>query len=181
MEFVFLLLVIFCLILLLWVLSEMAFHLFVPIERWPAAPFVPTAGRHYKTIIDALELSPGQTLIDLGCGHAGLLVAAAKRGISGLGYERSWGPFLLAKINVFVRRSPVKIIKGDLFAADLASADAVFCYLLPSVLADLEQKFSQELPSGSQVVTFAWPLPSREPTQVIEATRIGEKIYLYRY
>jgi len=169
-------------VFLLWFLWQMVYRLVVPIEKWPRVPFVPTDAGNYEAIITALNLTAGNQLCDLGCGHAGLLVYSAKKyGINGVGYEISFWPRLMARFNAWFRRVPVKIKPADLFVADLSQADAVYCYLLPWLLEKLEPKIAKEMKPGSRVVTYAFPLPIRTPDNILPTSHKGVNIFVYHF
>ena len=81
-------------------------------------------------------------------------------------------------------KADVKIFRKNFFQADLSKADVVFCYLFPEVMAKLEPKFTQELKSGSRVVSYAFKLPTKVADKVVitndDNTELG-KIYVYEY
>ena len=51
------------------------------------APFLPTLKKQIDEALDLLDLKPGETMLELGCGDGRILLAATQRGLSVVGYE----------------------------------------------------------------------------------------------
>src|SRR5215813_12979466 len=77
------------------------------------APFLPTLQPQITAALDLLDLKPGQTMLELGCGDGRVLIAAAERGIVAVGYELN--PLLAAVAWLRTRRygKQVKVLCGD--------------------------------------------------------------------
>lgn len=148
-------------------------------------PFISTNKKDFKEILKAVELKPGETIYDLGCGKAHLLIYAAKKfKAKGIGYELTLWPYLWGKIKIRLSKADVEVRMKDFFAADLSQADVVFCYLFPSIMKKLEPKFESELKPGARVVSYSFKLPTRVPDREVvtndDNTELG-KIYVYQY
>ncbi|MEK7167640.1 MAG: 50S ribosomal protein L11 methyltransferase [Patescibacteria group bacterium] len=147
-------------------------------------PFISTSARLHGMILKTADIKPGETVYDLGCGKASLLIKAAKQGALGRGYEISLWPYVWAKFNVWISRVPVKIHLKNFFKEDLSKADVVFCYLFPEVMVKLEDKFVKEMKPGSRLVSHAFKLPNLEPAEVIRTNEDNPelgKIMVYRF
>lgn len=132
-------------------------------------PFVSTSSKDFDKILQAAGLKTGETIYDLGCGKATLLIKAAKKyGAKGIGYELSLWPWLWSQFNIFISRADVKVYMKNFFSADLSQADVVFCYLFPEVMAKLEPKFKKEMKPGSRVVSYSFKLPEVVPDEIVE-------------
>src|SRR5665213_1201424 len=94
------------------------------------APYLPTLNAQRQTALELLDLKPGQTLYDLGCGDGRMLRAAAKVGLNAVGYEMSPILVLIARIINWPYRKQVKVIMGNYWAADISRADGIFVFLL---------------------------------------------------
>ncbi|HKJ26048.1 MAG TPA: class I SAM-dependent methyltransferase [Anaerolineales bacterium] len=126
---------------------------------WPnfrGAPWVPTSFRLVRKMLDLAEVGPTDIVYDLGCGDGRTLVMAAKRyGAKAVGIEIDplryvWCQFLITVLGL---RKQVKILFGDFFKHDLSEATVITCYLLQDTNQKLEQKFRQELTSGTRLVS----------------------------
>lgn len=77
------------------------------------------AGRSYKTVVmDRLDLGPGRTVVDLGCGAGADLAEMAASGAEVIGVDHD--PAMLAA----AAGSPARLVLGDLHALPLPGASA---------------------------------------------------------
>ncbi len=138
------------------------------------APYVPILKKEVDPILEALELKPGQTLIDLGCGDGRLLKAAAKRGIKGVGYEINPWLFIAAKINCW-SQPKITIRFGNFWRVQLPEADAIFVFLIEHYMGKLEQFLAKQLKRPTRVVSYIYKLPTRH------AQSEGRNFFVYRF
>ena len=139
------------------------------------APYLPTLKPQIKAALGLADLKPGQTLLELGCGDGRVLLAAARQGINGVGYELN--PLLagLAWLRTRRYRRQVKIIWGNFWSINWPPADAIFVFLLPRYMPKLDKKIMQSSQKPVKLVSFAFKIPSRPP-----AAQMGG-VYLYIY
>ncbi|MEK7535209.1 MAG: methyltransferase domain-containing protein [Patescibacteria group bacterium] len=133
------------------------------------------------------ELSPGRTIIDLGCGNArSLILAAAEFGAKGIGIDRSVYSYWSSKVNVWIHGQArnVTIVQGDFHKLEekLATSDVVYLYLLNETLAQIEPWLFQHIGTKTVVVSLAFSFPNHQPTKTCETMNLGRKtkIRLYR-
>ena len=140
------------------------------------APYVPTLKQQQADALDLLELNPGQNLLELGCGDGRMLLAAAKRGIGGVGYELN--PFLvvIAYCVTWKYRKIVKIRFGNFWQANWPPTEGIYVFLHTRFMAKLDKKVIQQY-SGCNVklVSYAFAIPGRQPVKTKDA------LYLYEY
>jgi hypothetical protein len=67
----------------------------------------------------------------------------------------------------------------NLLKTNLNKADAIFCYLRPSLMKKLESKFKCELKRGARVIVHSFPLPNLEPKKVVKIQK--HTLYLYQF
>ncbi len=147
-------------------------------------PFVSLPKKDWKRMCLSAEVREGQTVFDLGCGKANLLITAVKDfKAKGVGYEISLWPYFLARIRNWYYKTNLDLRLSNFLKADLSSSDVIFCYLFPYVMGDLEKKFEKELKSGTKVVCYAFKLPNRIPDKIIDSdvSNGSGKIYIYIY
>jgi len=145
-------------------------------------PFASTPERNIEKALNLLELKPGDTLYDLGCGDGRALLAAERRGAKAIGYEISPWPYLKAQYNLFKAKSKAKIFLKNFYQVNISDADAVFCFLLNRVMDRVEKKLSSELKPGTKVVSYGFPFTTRKPSSTIDTNPENpnaSKIYLY--
>ncbi len=146
------------------------------------ALYVSTARRRVKAFLDAVDLQPGQRLVDLGCGDGRVLRAACRRcPVRAEGYELNPLAFLKARL-LCLGRSRVRVRLKNFWNVDLSSADVVFCYLFPDVMNRLARKIQRELKPGAMVVSCNFPLPGLAPAHILRPgnSLTNDPIYVYR-
>lgn len=142
------------------------------------APYLPTLKKQTNTALDLLNLQPGQTLLELGCGDGRVARAAAQRGITVVGYELNPLLVLVAKLNTLRYRKLVRIKLGNFWQAKWPPTDAIFVFLLDKYMEKLDKKIVQkraEQTMSITLVSFNFEIPNRKPhTQ-------KHNLFLYKY
>lgn len=95
-----------------------------------------------ETLLDQMELRDSDVLADLGCGDGRIVIAAAKRGIRGIGVEIDPIRASVARQNVQAAglNHLISIETGDALAFDPKRATAATTFLYPPLLAKLSPK-----------------------------------------
>jgi len=147
-----------------------------------AAPWVPVLQKDVSRLLKIAKLQPGQTIYDLGCGDARVLIQAAKEyGTLGVGYEIALLPYLIAQLKISLAgvRSKVKVYYKNFWHQSIQPADVVYCYLMPNSLEKLKSKFQTELAPQAKIVSYAFRLHWLTPTVIDRPTDKFIPIYLY--
>lgn len=102
-------------------------------------------------LLDKMQLRTGDVLAELGCGDGRILIAAAKRGIRGIGVELDPARAQVARENV--QRSGlselITVETGDVLEFDLSRATVATTYLYPPLLAKLSPRLKSLRVVGS--------------------------------
>lgn len=140
------------------------------------APYLPTLSKQMQTSLDLLDLRPGQTMLELGCGDGRVLIAAAERGWHVVGYEIN--PILAALSWARTRRygGRVHIVWGNFWTRTWPVTDGIFGFILPRYMPKLDKKVMQETRKPVKVVSFAFAIADKKPA--IE--KDGVFLYIYR-
>lgn len=138
------------------------------------APYLPTLQTQRQIALDMLNLKPGQTLYDLGCGDGRMLRSAAQAGLNAVGYELSPILYVIALIVNFRYRKQVKVILGNYWSADWHEADGIFVFLMDRYMGRFDKKV-KALNKPIKVASYTFQVPNKKPAQVKEA------VYLYLY
>jgi len=159
------------------------FYIFLAVGMFrTGTPFIPRPIRYQDKILALMELKKGQKLFDLGCGDATFLITAEKKyGIEAIGFELSLAAMIISRLNVFFKKSKAKIYYQDFFKADISQADVIFCYLFPSVMNRLSEKFKKELKPGAKIYSLAFAMsdwPGAKMIYLDEEKKKG-KFYIY--
>lgn len=140
------------------------------------APYVPTLKPQTDAALDLLDLKPGQTLLELGCGDGRVAKRAAARGLRVVGYELNPILVVLARINTFRYRQNVRIVWQNFWQASWPSADGIYVFLLDKYMNKLDKKVIQEYKGRHiKLASYTFQVPRKKPV----ATASG--IYLYSY
>lgn len=139
------------------------------------APYLPTKRAQAQAALDLLDLQPGQTFYELGCGDGRVLKQAAQRELNAVGYELNPLLVILARLYTWRYRKRVRIIWGNFWSADLSRADGVFVFLLDRFMARLDRKLQREVNSPVKLASFAFKIPHKKPLK----SQTG--IFLYQY
>jgi SAM-dependent methyltransferase len=148
------------------------------------APYLPTLTKQVTAALDLVDLQPGQTLLELGCGDGKVLIAAAERGWNVVGYELN--PILAAIAWLRTRRygKRVRVVCGDFWTRQWPPAEAIFVFLLDSFMPKLDTKIAQSYVKSTHIVragkplrlvSFAFQIPGKQ------AVMQRDGLFLYEY
>ena len=128
----------------------------MPAFAWDdgTVPYVNTPMEVVERMLILGEVKAGDRVIDLGSGDGRIVIAAAKRGASGLGVDLDPGLVQLATQNAakagVADRARFEV--RDIFDTDLSGATVVTMYLLPEFNAKLLPRFLKLKP-GTRIVS----------------------------
>jgi SAM-dependent methyltransferase len=130
------------------------------------APYLPTLKKSGNDALDLLELKPGQTFVDLGCGDGRMLALAASRGLNAVGYELNPLLALFAWLRTRRYGRRVKVRWGDFWRADLSGADGVFVFLIGHFMERLDEMARQQAAQRTiRLVSNSFKIPGKKPAR----------------
>jgi len=150
----------------------------------PDVIWIPSEDAVVSAMLTMAKVTRTDVVYDLGCGDGRILIAAATRfGARGVGVEID--PELVKKARAAVTKAgvadKVTIIEGDIFdpAIKIGEATVVTLFLLESLNTRLrETRFQQELKPGTRIVSNAFTMGSRWPSE--KSQTVGNStIYLW--
>jgi SAM-dependent methyltransferase len=152
-------------------------------------PYVPMPKAIIPELIKCLKIESGSKVYDLGCGDARVLIACLKLfpGANYTGIERDLMPFFLAKIKLFFNgySRKIKLYRKNFFNCDLSVSNRIFIYLYPGLIKKLIPKLEKELMPGTRLVSCEFPLPGKEPTEIIDLSKnknfLIKKLFIYTF
>lgn len=128
------------------------------------APYLPTLSKPANDALDLLDLKPGQTFVDLGCGDGRMLALAASRGLNAVGYELNPLLALFAWLRTRRYGRQVKVRCGDFWRADLSSADGVFVFLIGHFMPRLDKMLKRQAANRQiKLVSNSFEVPGKRP------------------
>lgn len=127
------------------------------------APWLPLRRRDIPDGFALVDINSNDTVIDLGSGDGRLLVEAAKRGATVIGYELN--PFLvwwsLHRLKPYSLQSTV--YRKNLLDADLSQATVIYIFGITSIMPHIAKKLTAECRPGTKIISFAFELPGWKP------------------
>ena len=146
------------------------------------APWVPSRDGSATRALALAQFIPGERFLDLGSGDGRVVLEAAQtHHCSATGIERNGILYALATARARLSHSTARFFHGDLFAADLSSADIVYIYGLPNPLnGPLKVKLERELPARARVVSRAYQINAWPLCGVSFGLTPQDTLYLYR-
>ena len=138
-------------------------------------PYLPTLNKQVIAALDLVDLQPGETLLELGCGDGKVLIAAAQRGLQVVGYELNPLLAFLSWLRTRRYRRQAKVIWGNFWTRPWPEADGIFVFLLPRLTSKLHTKLMRYPYRPIKLVSFAFVIKAKQPA----AERAG--VYLYEY
>lgn len=161
----------------------LAVYIFI-ILVYTKVPFVKTPRKSIDMILNNIKISPKDTVYDIGCGDASMLIAIEKKfGARTIGYEISPWAYLRGRINIFLNKTNTKIYYKNFYKEDLSQANVVFCFLIVSVMDKVGQQLKKQLKPGAKVISYGFHIPNWQPVEVINTGQNNpksSKIYIYR-
>ena len=154
-----------------------AFSLLAPQGTGTTARFEPTVGQPGKDVVwvptspalvekmlDLAKVTPQDVVMDLGSGDGRNIIAAAKRGARGVGFE--FNPDMVELSRRLAQEAGVAdkatFVQGDMYEADISKASVMALFLLPTNLEKLKDKLFNLRP-GSRIVMNTFTVEGWEP------------------
>jgi predicted RNA methylase len=153
------------------------------------APFVPSPVQVIQHMLKMADLRAGEILFDLGAGDGRTVIMAAKSfGARAVGVElrEDLAKKALSTIHEKGLEDRVTIVNGDMFGANLTSADVVFLYLTTSANEKIRPKLERDLRKGVRVISHDYEIVGWKAAKVenyCENPKLGypsHTIYLYQ-
>ncbi len=136
-----------------------------------------------REILDRIDIEQIQSIIDLGCGDARVLIEASilRPDIKCTGIEKAIFPYLLARFKTR-RYKNTQIILGDIKKYNFTKYNIVFVYLLPDLLNEIEPSIQNTLDNGNKLVSVQYRPDNLKPKSKYNLTnksKFADEWYLY--
>ena len=138
-------------------------------------PFITTPPEVVERMLEMAGTRPEDLVIDLGSGDGRIVIAAAQRyGARGLGIELDGVLVVTSQQRARAAgvADKVTFVQGDVLTADISKATVVTAYLLPSLMAQLQMRFLEELAPGTRIVSHAFGITGWAPDRS-ETVKLG--------
>jgi SAM-dependent methyltransferase len=149
----------------------------------PDVVYVPTPQEVVDRMLELVAVKKGDVVYDLGCGDGRIVVTAAKKyGCKATGFDVD--PERIKESQANVKQNGVgdlvQIKQEDIFTLDLADANVITLYLLPSLNVKLIPQL-EKLKPGSRIVSHDFDMRGVKPKKVehMDAGGRSHTIYLW--
>jgi len=148
------------------------------------APYVPSPQEVIDRMLELAQARQGDTVIDVGCGDGRILITAVQKfKARAVGIEID--PKIAAQASDTILKlglqNKARVVRADVFDADLSQADVVTLYLTTSFNEKLRPKFEQSLKPGTRVVSHDYGIRGWNPVEVEEVFVHGRRHRIFLY
>jgi methylase of polypeptide subunit release factors len=142
--------------------------------------YVETPHEVVELMMEIAGIGPGDYVIDLGTGDGRIVIAAAKRGATGLGIDLDPARILEAKVNAKQEGVSDKLtfIEQDLFETDLSGATVITLYLNSEVNLRLRPALLKLKP-GTRIVSHNFDMGDWKPDRYQQFIRNSNGNFLF--
>jgi hypothetical protein len=149
------------------------------------AVFMPTPIEIVEEMLALAEVSPSDTVYDLGCGDGRMVIsAAARHGAHGVGVDLD--PDRVAEAKASARAAGVDhlvtFLQQNVMEVDISSASVVLLFLSPQANLMLRPRLNQELPYHARIVSRSHDMGDWAPlkTKLVACDGALSRIHLWR-
>ena len=172
--------------LILFLLVVVTFLLFITLvpHLFIRVPYVPTPMGVVDEMIRLADLKGNETVFDLGAGDGRFLSAVLKKypHVHAIGCEAVPVVWMLGILRKWWMHTPYTLHLSGLMKEDVRSANAVFLYLIPEVMAKLKVKFDRELKPGTVVISSTFRFPGKKEESAHKAPGFfGQPVSFFVY
>jgi predicted RNA methylase len=132
--------------------------------------YIPSSYEAVQKMVKLGAPKKEDVVMDLGSGDGRLLIAFAKKGCKGIGYEIN--PFIARKSRQNIKAAglekKITIYTRSFWKADMSTCTIITLYATASIMERLEKKLQHELPRQTRVVTQRFPFPHWEVKRKID-------------
>ena len=148
------------------------------------APYVPSPQEVIDRMLEVAQARQGDTVVDLGCGDGRILITAVQKfKARAIGIEID--PKIAAQASDTILKlglqNKARVVRADVFDADLSQADVVTLYLTTSFNEKLRPKFEKSLRPGTRVVSHDYGIRGWNPVEVEEVFVHGRRHRIFLY
>jgi hypothetical protein len=142
------------------------------------APYVPTHRAAIKTTLAMLPLKKGELVVDLGSGDGAFLVAAAKQGLSVIGYEINLVLWLVSFLRCLPYKERATVHLANFWRASLPpKTAAVFVFLAGPYMQRFAKKLHQTMQGRNEplfVVSYGFEVSG------LKLVKAQDGVFLYK-
>jgi len=134
-------------------------------------PFICSRPWVVEQILAEFELKKEDpVIIGLSCGRSGFFNELGKKYPKAklIGIEPSFFPYLVAKVQVLIRFSSIKVYYKKIRHIDVSQADFIYSHLYPDKMEDLGTKLKFECQAGTKIISTGFNIKDLNPYKIID-------------
>ena len=134
-------------------------------------PFIPSRPWVVQQILEELTIDKEDgLLLAFSSGRSGFFHVLEKKYPRArlVGIEFSLFPFVVAKVQSWIRKTRIKVIYQPVHRVDVDEADFIYNHLYPDNMEGLGKKLKFECGSGTKIVSTGFNIPGLEPAKIID-------------
>ena len=148
------------------------------------APYVPSPQEIIDRMLEVAQIHQGDTVLDVGSGDGRILITAVQKfKARAIGIEID--PKIASQATDTIVRlglqNKARVVRADVFDADLSPADVVTLYLTTSFNEKLRPKFEKSLRPGTRVVSHDYGIRGWNPVEIEEVFVHGRRHRIFLY
>ena len=141
-------------------------------------PFIPSRPWVVSQVLRELEIPQAKPkMIAFSAGRSGFFRALEKKYPEATltAIEPDLFPFLVAKVQSFIRRTKIKVIRQPIHRVDVKNADFIYSHLYPDKMRGIGAKLKFECRAGTQIVSTGFAFRTLSSKKVIDLPDIKGK------
>ncbi len=134
-------------------------------------PFIPSRPWVVQQILRELVIPQADPkIIAFSSGRSGFVHVLEKKypTASLIGIEPNLFPFIVAKAQLWIRRSRIKVIRQPVHRVNVKEADLIYSHLYPDQMEGLGRKLKFECRAGAQVISTGFSIPFLDPENIVD-------------
>lgn len=135
-------------------------------------PFIPNRPWVTEQLMPEVELSENRKIkiLAFSSGRSGFFYKLKEKYPNSqlIGYENTVFPYMVGKLQAFVRRMDIDIRYSKVHRTDVSDIDFIYCHLTPEKMRGLGKKIKFECKPGTKVVSTGFNIPYLNPSKVVE-------------
>jgi len=155
------------------ILSVGLFFLFIVLRQllfFGFAPLLPSHPEVVEKTLEYLRIKDDDVIYSLGYGRSGFLLQLEKKypNTELVGVDDHLWHCLLARLQILLHRSRIKVVWADFYKADIGRANVVYCYLDVHILRDIYKKLRVEPKAGATIISSGFIIPYLEAVRTLK-------------
>jgi hypothetical protein len=135
-------------------------------------PFIPSRPWVVDQILENLAIThKNPKMLALSSGRSGFFRALElkyKNAKEFTGVELGFFPFFVAKVQVMIRNTKIKVIKSEVHRLNVGDYDFIYSHLDPDQIRGLGKKLKFECKPGTLIVSTGFNIPYLTPAKIID-------------